>query len=52
MDDSADDFHALWNACTPFDSWDQRDKAYNIFFHSLMNKLNDHRKEASCARSL
>ena len=41
LDDSADDLHALCMDSTPFDSWDQRDKAYNIFFHNLMNKLND-----------
>jgi hypothetical protein len=41
MNDSADDCNALCTTCRPFDSWDQRDKAYNIFCHSLVVKLNE-----------
>jgi len=41
MDESTDQLHALCITCTPFESWDQRDKAFNIFFHSLISKLNE-----------
>ena len=40
-DDSDDDCHVLCKTCAPFDSWDQRDKAYNIFCEGLTAKLNE-----------
>jgi len=41
MNNADEDIHFLSATCSPFDSWDQRDKAYNIFCHWLVNELND-----------
>jgi len=41
MNETDDDIHPLSATCSPFASWEQRDKAYNIFCHWLVGRLND-----------
>jgi len=41
MNASADNCHVRCTTCAPFDTWAQRNKAYNIFCERLMEKLDE-----------